>query len=309
MPYHHRTTNNPRVRPRRVYAQVELDEQESAAPERAGHFAGFHAEDTPRTTTADVQRQRPARLYPSQKLTPRSVLRYRPIEDFIDQAEAIEMEDGMLYRQDQDQLYLHAGPPPGPQVPQRASRTMQAQRPHQAAAHKREMELTSSPPAPHPQHARRSWHWLLFVGLALLAMIVGYLGLGAFGTWWTTHQNDATYGRPRTFQADAVVGHGDSQAHPSHFIALNLKRHVIVIEIPGGDVSRSVIYSGPVLLGDGQDLTPVTLSFSDVNGDGRPDMELHILNQTIVFLNTGVKFVPPTSLASRGGSHPPIVGG
>jgi hypothetical protein len=105
-----------------------------------------------------------------------------------------------------------------------------------------------------------------------------------------------------------VVGHGDSEAHPSHFIAINLNRHVIVIEIPGGDISRSIIYSGPVLLGDGQDMTPVTLTFSDVNGDGKPDMILHILDQTIVFLNNGTKFVPPVNLA-RGGSNLPTVGG
>jgi hypothetical protein len=114
--------------------------------------------------------------------------------------------------------------------------------------------------------------------------------------------------RLRTFQTDAVVGHGDSEAHPSHFIAINLNRHVIVIEIPGGDISRSIIYSGPVLLGDGQDMTPVTLTFSDVNGDGKPDMILHILDQTIVFLNNGTKFVPPVNLA-LGGSNLPTVGG
>jgi hypothetical protein len=69
-----------------------------------------------------------------------------------------------------------------------------------------------------------------------------------------------------------------------------------------------MIYSGPVLLGNGQDLTPVTLSFSDVNGDGKLDMVLHILDQTIVFLNNGTKFVPPASLAG-GGSNLPTQGG
>jgi hypothetical protein len=146
-------------------------------------------------------------------------------------------------------------------------------------------------------------HWLFFVGIGFLVMVLGWVGLNAFGSWWQNHQNDTTYGTPRTFQCDAIVGHNDSPAHPSHFIALNLNRHIVIIEIPGGDISKSVIYSGPVLLGDGQDLTPVTLSFADVNGDGKIDMLLHILDQTIVFTNNGTKFVPPSSLV-RGGSNP-----
>jgi len=68
---------------------------------------------------------------------------------------------------------------------------------------------------------------------------------------------------------------------------------VLVIEMPGGDPSKALIYTGPTLVGDGQDLTPVTLTFVDVNGDGKPDMEIHILDQVIVFLNNGSKFVAP----------------
>jgi len=136
--------------------------------------------------------------------------------------------------------------------------------------------------------------WLLIVvGIALLIMLLGWLALSWLGSWWTTQTNDWTYGRPRTFQTDAVVGHYDSPGHPSHFLALNLHRQVLVIELPGGDPSKSVIYSGPTLVGDGQDLTPVTLTFTDVNGDGKPDMEIHILDQVIVFHNTGAKFVAP----------------
>jgi len=39
-----------------------------------------------------------------------------------------------------------------------------------------------------------------------------------------------------------VVGHNDSEAHPSHFIAINVDRHVDVIEFPGGDASKARIY-------------------------------------------------------------------
>lgn len=196
------------------------------------------------------------------------------------------MPDGMLYRQGNEQVYVHHGPPPT----RRASRNA---------------PTTDARPAP---TGRRRFHWVFFVGVGLLVMIAGYVALSSFGSWWHIQSDDSTYGRPRTFQTDAVVGHGDSQAHPSHFIALNLNRHILVIELPGGDVSTSLIYSGPVLLGDGQDLTPVTLTFTDVNGDGRLDMVLHILDQTLLFLNTGTKFVPPSNLVARGGSHPPTPG-
>ena len=110
--------------------------------------------------------------------------------------------------------------------------------------------------------------------------------------WWNVTQDDWHYGRPRTFQIDAVVGHNDSPANPSHFIALNLNRHILIIEFPGGDATKAKDYLGPTLFGDGQNLTPVTLSFKDVNGDGKPDMLIHIQDQTIVFLNDGSQFRP-----------------
>jgi hypothetical protein len=140
------------------------------------------------------------------------------------------------------------------------------------------------------------FHWLFWMGLALLVMIAGFLALSALGSWWQVQQDDWHYGRPRTFQIDAVVGHnGDSAAHPSHFIAMNLNRKVIVVELPGGNPAKSQIYLGPTLLGDGQDLTPVALSFEDRNGDGRPDLNIHVGDQVIVFLNNGKqqKFVAP----------------
>ena len=110
--------------------------------------------------------------------------------------------------------------------------------------------------------------------------------------WWNVTQDDWHYGRPRTFQIDAVVGHNDSPANPSHFIALNLNRHTLIIEFPGCDATKAKDYLGPTLFGDGQNLTPVTLSFKDVNGDGKPDMLIHIQDQTIVFLNDGSQFRP-----------------
>jgi hypothetical protein len=168
-------------------------------------------------------------------------------------------------------------------------------------------EETSSRVSIDEKHARRShaqrpltrsaggqrrFHWLVFVGLALFVMILGWLILSAAGSWWQSAQDDWRYGRPRTFQIDQVVGHHDSAQHPSHFIAMNLNRHILVIEIPGGDVSKSVLFSGPTLLGPGQDLTAVTLSFQDLNHDGKPDMIVNLQESQFVYLNENGTFVP-----------------
>jgi hypothetical protein len=143
------------------------------------------------------------------------------------------------------------------------------------------------------QQKRRSRHWLLYVGVGMLAMLALWVGLQRLGDWWQLHQDDATYGYPRTFQCNAVVGHnGDSRENPSHFIFLNLHGHVEVIEIPAGDATKEKVYILPMLVTDGYDLIPVTGEFRDVNGDGKPDMIVKIQDQRIVFINTGDGFRP-----------------
>jgi hypothetical protein len=96
------------------------------------------------------------------------------------------------------------------------------------------------------------------------------------------------------FQADAVVGHNDSAASPSHFIAINLNGRLEVIEFPGGDASKARIYIGPQLFGSGEQLTPVTLSFVGVNGNHRPDMILHVQDTRLVYINENGGFRPAT---------------
>jgi hypothetical protein len=134
-------------------------------------------------------------------------------------------------------------------------------------------------------------HWLVFAGVAMFIMIIGWIAFNALSNWWQVTQDDWHYGRPRTYQVDAVVGHNDSPANPSHFIAENLNRHILIIEIPGGDASKAKIYSGPILIGPGQDLTPVTLTFKDVNGDGKLDMIVNVQDSHFVFLNQNGQFV------------------
>jgi len=101
-----------------------------------------------------------------------------------------------------------------------------------------------------PPPRRFTAHWLFFVGVGMLVSITLWVGLQMLGAWWSQHQLDATYGTPRTYQADAVVGHADSTDHPSHFIVLNLKGRVVIIELPGGNVAHARIYNGPLIVGD-----------------------------------------------------------
>jgi hypothetical protein len=140
----------------------------------------------------------------------------------------------------------------------------------------------------------RSWPLrALLLGLLLTALLA--LGLPALGSWWQLHQEDLQYGRPRTWQMDAVVGHHDSPDHPTHFVFINLNRHVEIIEFPGGDGSQARVYNGPLLLGPNSDLTPITAEVRDVNGDGLPDLIVHIGDQRLILLNDGSGFRPPAA--------------
>ncbi len=185
----------------------------------------------------------------------------------------------LVIRQGNRQYILHSGPPPV----QRASRQSSA------GQHRQRQDMVEYETE---EPSRRRPYWLLILGLGMLAMLALWVVGSILLNWWQVTQDDWRYGRPRTFQTDAIVGHNDSAANPSHFIAINLNRHVEVIECPGGDCSHAVIYLGPILFGNGEDLTPVTLTFQDVNGDGKPDMVIHIEDQRIVFINENGRFRP-----------------
>ena len=128
-------------------------------------------------------------------------------------------------------------------------------------------------------------HPLLYLGVGMLAMLALWTVLSMAVSWGSTTWNDLHYGRPRTFQIDAVVGHNDSEANPSHFIAINLNSRIEIIEFPGGDALHARIYTGPQLYGPDDALVPVTLRFVDVNNDHKPDMLILFQASTIVYLN------------------------
>ncbi len=137
---------------------------------------------------------------------------------------------------------------------------------------------------------KRKVHWSLILGIGMALMLGLYLGLSWLATWWLNHQLDTTYGMPRTYQVNAVVGHGDSVVNPSHFIFLNLNGHVEIIELPGGNAAKAKIYVGPVLFSDNAALVPVTGEFKNVNGT--EEMLVYIQDKTLVYVSDGTKFVP-----------------
>ena len=106
--------------------------------------------------------------------------------------------------------------------------------------------------------------------------------------------DDLRYGRPRTTQVDAFVGHDETAGQPTHLVAINLNRQVMVIELPGGDAAKTRTLSGPYLFGANEDLTPLQLHVQDLDGDGRPDLVLDIRQEQLVYLNRDGAFRLPT---------------
>jgi hypothetical protein len=135
-------------------------------------------------------------------------------------------------------------------------------------------------------------HPLLWLGVGMLAMLFLWVALSSLFNWVHTVLDDMHYGRPRTFQMDAWVGHSEQSGTPSHFIALNLNRHIEIIEIPGGDATHTRIYVGPQLYGAGDELVPVTLTLADLNSDHKPDMIVTFQQSRIVYMNDQGGFRP-----------------
>ncbi len=159
----------------------------------------------------------------------------------------------------------------------------------------RRQRLTGN--APGPQHhapRRRSKHWSVYLVTGMATMTALVIGLYSVGSWWQGVQDRWTYGYPRTYQTDAVVGHNhDSRAHPSHFVALNVRGQVEVFELPAGDPTKVRVFLGSLLSGAGADQVVITISFADIDHDGTPDLILHYGDSAEVLYNKGGTFQLP----------------
>ncbi len=141
---------------------------------------------------------------------------------------------------------------------------------------------------------RQGKHPLFYIGICLVIMTLFLTGFVLIPPALQKWSDDRTYGYPRTFQVDANVGHGDSNFPVSHFIALNLNGRIEVIEIPQGDAEKLQphLYLIARLAMQGSDLVPVTVSFGDMNGDGKPDMLVTFNGTQWIWFNNGTQFVP-----------------
>jgi hypothetical protein len=143
---------------------------------------------------------------------------------------------------------------------------------------------------------RKRLPWYFYAATFLAGILVLYIVINIGGTWLQHTRDDWTYGTPRTYQTDANVGHGTSSSPMSHFIVENLNGQVLVIEIPGGQVGKAHIYT-ITTLAQGSNDTPVTVSFKDINADGKLDMLVSIGEPdnplfVVMLFNNGQTFVP-----------------
>lgn len=146
---------------------------------------------------------------------------------------------------------------------------------------------TSTPKTRSYPHA----HPLVLVGLAMAATVILMIMFQIALSMVTTTYDDLKFGRPRTYQVDAVVGHNDSAAHPTHLVAMNLGGHIEILEIPGGDASHARMLVGPILSGDGADLAPVTLQQVDRQGNHHPDLLVQCGSVEVWFKNEQGGFI------------------
>src|SRR5579871_5143667 len=175
-----------------------LDQRQSrryppASTHRAGHYSGIHPEDAPYTTGDDLDGGEPDEPYHPRSHT--SVRTYHP--------PAAPARGNVRYEFRPDQTITrraHAALPPAPPDTD-------------------EVAATNRPGGRQRRGFR--FHALVYLGIGMLVMLALWVGIQWLGAWWQVHSDDATYGRPRTYQFDAVFGHSDSAANPTHIIIVN----------------------------------------------------------------------------------------
>src|SRR5450755_24568 len=132
--------------------------------------------------------------------------------------------------------------------------------------------------------------YALVVGISIFT---GIVIASVVPSLWQQGSDQLHYGFPRTYQVDANVGHGSKQYPDTHFIALNNHGYIEVVEIPEGMPGKNMLpqlYMVAQPYSAGADRIPATLTFADVNGDGKTDMIVHCNGNEIVLYNDGHTF-------------------
>lgn len=237
-------------------------------------------------------------LESSDRIAPKSILRHRPIGETRTGAPGKDTQTKPITPRASRSLAEHVSTEPA--LGKNATRSMPALKtpsPAEPKAAPSPATTTASRSQPSPfsfaaYTSKLQAHPLLYLALGMVCMLLLWILISAVLTWCTTTLDDLHYGRPRTYQTDAWVGHNEQTGTPSHFIVVNLNRHIEIIEIAGDDPAHTHIYSGPQLYGPHDDLTPVTISFVDVTGNHTPDMVVTFQGTHLVWINDQGQFRP-----------------
>lgn len=148
-------------------------------------------------------------------------------------------------------------------------------------------KIATRPPRPGP---------VAYVLTFLLAALAIHVLVGAAVERAHVALDDMRYGRPRTAHVTGYVGHGaEGTGRPTHIVAMNLERQVVVLELPASDPQQARSLPAPYLFGARQELAPVVLSLRDMDGDGLDDLVLTVSNEQVVYLNREGVFRLPTA--------------
>jgi hypothetical protein len=270
--------------------QAQYEANVEADPSYSGHQAGIHPEHRPYLSTELSQSRTGKSVQTRAPVTYDAEDDYEIEEDesYYDtrlptSARRYQVSPEQVYQQGSKRYHVSYV-----DVPPRKSRQAPLR-----PGHERHTEAYEVP----PQRGRRQGtrlHPLAWLGVFGIFLVLGWFGLNACTTWYQGVQDDLTYGTQRHFQTNAVVGHNDSPHHPSHFTAENNNGQIIVIELPGGDVSKAKIYQIETVPGNAGN-PPVKLMFQDMNGDAKPDMIVQIGDGSamiyLMLFNNGTEFV------------------
>ena len=142
---------------------------------------------------------------------------------------------------------------------------------------------TESHPVIVPSRRTSHPHILVPIGIGMLLFLTGWVLITmVVQPWWHGLQVHWEYGKDNVSVFGADVGHGGM----SRFIAFDSASEIVIVEVVA---KKYAVYTIPVT---GADNRLVTLSASDVNGDGKPDLVVHVdgLDGSFALINNGNAF-------------------